>query len=272
VNYRLDHEANRQSVFGTYKGPPPPYKGITTRSQYVTMRDGVEIAVDVVLPKNLPPGYKIPALLSQTRYWRNMELRVPFKWFLKPESLNPDFKNFKPFFTSRGYALVLVDVRGTGASFGTWPYPWAADSIVDAGEIVDWIVAQSWSNGKVGGYGTSYVGTTAELLTVPHHPAVKAVIPMFNHPDAYTDIAFPGGVLNERFINDWGYFDRTLDRNVVPQEFGFWGRLIVKGVKPVDADTDHRHLQEAVGAHATNGDVHRIAQDIDCLDRRSDGP
>ena len=108
-----------------------------------------------------------------------MELRIPFRWFLKPDVLDPYFKDFQPFFTSHGYALVLVDVRGTGASFGTWPYPWTEDSIEDAREIVDWIVAQPWSNGKVGGYGISYLGTTAELLTALEHPAVQGVIPMF---------------------------------------------------------------------------------------------
>src|SRR4030042_4706311 len=114
----------RQADFGAYEGEPPQYEGMTTRSVYITMRDGVKLAAEVVLPKNLPAGARIPALLSQTRYWRAMELRAPFKWFLKPELLvDPHFRDFQPFFTSRGYALVVVDVRGTGASSGAWPRP-----------------------------------------------------------------------------------------------------------------------------------------------------
>jgi putative CocE/NonD family hydrolase len=271
VNHRRDNAAHSQAVFGAYEPPPPQYKGVTSQSLYISMRDGVRLAVEVALPKNLPPGTKIPALLSQTRYWRAMELRAPFKWFLKPEDLLPHSKGFKPFFTGQGYALVAVDVRGTGASFGTWPHPWPEDSIRDAGEIVDWIVSQPWSNGQVGGHGISYVGTTAELLAVPHHPAVKAVIPMFNHPDAYTDITFPGGVLNERFIRDWDYLDHALDQNNVPQEFGVLGRLVVKGVKPVDSDADRRLLQEAVRAHAINGDVYCVAQEVTYRDERPGG-
>ncbi|GAF74168.1 unnamed protein product, partial [marine sediment metagenome] len=195
--------------FGSFKPPEPDYQGVSIQSFYIPMRDGVKIAIEVVLPENLPPGEKIPALLTQTRYWRAMELRAPFKWFLSADQLSPDFKDFSPFFTNRGYALVSVDVRGTGASFGTWPYPWPEDSVKDAAEIVDWIVKQPWSNGSIGGFGISYIGTTAELLPVVDNPAVKAVIPMFNHPDAYIDIAFPGGVLNERFMKDWGNFDHT---------------------------------------------------------------
>jgi hypothetical protein len=66
------------------------------------MHDGVKLAAEIVLPKGFPPGTRIPALLSQTRYWRQMELRAPFRWFLKPEVLDPFFKNFQPFFTSHG--------------------------------------------------------------------------------------------------------------------------------------------------------------------------
>ena len=128
--------------------------------------------------------------------------------------LEPDDRDLKLFFTSQGYALVLLDVRGTGASFGAWPHPWPDDSVSDAADVVDWIVSQPWSDGNVGGYGISYVGTTAELLAVSDHPAVKAVIPMFNHPDAFTDIAFPGGIFHQRFTKSWSDFDRNLDRNV----------------------------------------------------------
>lgn len=253
----MNHAAKH---FGTHEVPAPQYEGMTTQSLYLTMRDGVRLAAEVILPGNLPPGTRIPALLFQTRYWRDMELRAPFKWFVTADVLNPDLKDFNPFFTSHGYALVLVDVRGTGASFGTWPYPWDEESIQDAGEIVDWIVAQPWSNGKVGGYGISYVGTTAELLAVTGHPAVKAAIPMFNHPDAYVDVGFPGGVLNERFIKIWGHFDRTLDRNQIPGEFGILGRLVLKGVKPVDSDEGRQLLEAAIRSHADNGDVFEMAQ------------
>jgi putative CocE/NonD family hydrolase len=269
---RLDTAKDRSARFGTYEAQPPRYKGITTQSVYIGMRDGVKLAAEIVLPKNLPAGAKIPALLSQTRYWRAMEMRAPFKWFLGPELLvDPNFRDFQPFFTSHGYAIVIVDVRGTGASFGGWPHPWPKESIADAAEIIDWIVAQTWSNGRVGAYGISYLGTTAELLAATNHPAVKAVIPMFNHPDAYTDIAFPGGLFDEKFVQAWGHFDRTLDRNIVPPEFGFIGRLLLKGVKPVDGGGGRRQLREAVHDHSSNGDVYELAQGLDYRDERPGG-
>jgi putative CocE/NonD family hydrolase len=254
--------------FGDVKSSKPAYKGMTTHSFYLPMRDGVKLAMDLVLPKGLSKGEKIPALLSQTRYWRAYELRAPFKWFLRPELLDPYYGGFQPYFTSHGYAIVLVDIRGTGASYGTWPYPWHKEANEDAREIIDWIVAQPWSNGKVAGYGISYLGTTAELLAVINHRAVKAIIPMFNHPDPYEDIAFPGGMLNERFIASWGYMDHVLDRNVVPNEFGLLGKLVVKGVKPVDGKSGRQQLEEAIKEHASNGDVYEMAKSVKYRDEQ----
>lgn len=262
---------NFEPTFGEFQPEAPQYKGIKTTSTYVTMRDGVDIAVEVFLPKGLVEDKKIPALLNQTRYWRATELRSPFKWFMDADNLNPRFKDFKPYFTSHGYALVYIDVRGTGASFGSWPYPWPPESIEDAGEIVDWIISQPWSNGKVGGYGISYIGTTAELLLVPNHPAVKAVVPQFNHPDAYSDNAFHGGLFNQRFVRDWGHLDDQLDRNVVPDIYGFLGRMVVKGVKPVDGPRGRSLLSEAVQAHKENAVVFELAKQLTFRDQSPEG-
>lgn len=236
-----------ESRFRRYKNySGPQYKGMTIQSLYIPMRDGVKIAVDLFLPKDLPSGVKIPTLVIQTRYWRAEEWRLGFGWLgrvLMAKAI--------PFFVEHGYALLQVDVRGTGASFGTRRHPWDIEEVKDNTDIVDWVVAQPWSNGQVGGYGTSYAGTTAELLTSVNHPAVKAAIPRFNEFDGYTDIAFPGGIYLEAFLEKWSDTNRDLDANCMPQAAGPM-RFLVKGVKPVDADKDRRLLQQAVRDHESN--------------------
>ncbi|MBI5033056.1 MAG: CocE/NonD family hydrolase [Chloroflexi bacterium] len=253
---------------GTY-APAARFSGRVNLSYYVLMRDGVKLAVDVLLPKNLPSSEKIPAILIYTRYWRLMELRAPFKWFLKPEQMSSRLSKLVPYFTSHGYAIVLVDVRGTGASFGVWQHPWTKESIDDACTVIDWIVAQPWSNGNVGGTGVSYVGTTTELLGVINHPAVKALLPMFNHPDAFIDIAFPGGVFNERFIRDWSDLDWVLDQNRIPGVLGALAGLVMKGVKPVDGAV--AELAQAVQEHHANGKVFELASQVTFRDDSGDG-
>jgi putative CocE/NonD family hydrolase len=226
---------------------------MSTQSLYITMRDGVRIAADVMLPKNLPEAAKIPAVLKMTCYWRAVDYRPPLSWFQRPGE-------FERVFTGHGYALVVVDVRGTGASFGTRPYPLSREEVLDGSDLVDWIIAQPWSNGKVGAIGTSYSGTTAELLAVNNHPAVKAVIPRFADHDIYFDIAFPGGVLFDWMMKNWGHYTHLLDNNIVPREAGLMGRLFVRGVKPVDGDRGRRLLKQAIAEHAENGDVYQLVK------------
>src|SRR6266550_543937 len=65
-----------------YKGyVEPKYKDFVQRSLYLTMRDGVKIAIDVVQPTELPPGEKIPTIMNMTRYWRSRQGNQPGTWF-----------------------------------------------------------------------------------------------------------------------------------------------------------------------------------------------
>jgi predicted acyl esterase len=69
----------------------PEYSGMDYSSYYITMRDGVRIAVDLYLPEGLKEGIRIPAILHQTCYMRSIQLRLPFRIFLggKPMIIPP---------------------------------------------------------------------------------------------------------------------------------------------------------------------------------------
>ena len=249
----------RVSKPGHYVGYSlPKYQEIEKTSFYVTMSDGVKIAVDLALPKNLKPGERLPAILDQTRYVRSVEYSWPFSIGQDRTSVT---NATQAFFVRHGYAYLKVDVRGSGASFGIRPYPWSPKETSDGAEIVDWIIKQPWSNGKIGTYGTSYTGTTAEFLLVNKHPSVLAAAIRFSLFDAYDDIAFPGGIHSKWFTKAWGHFNGILDRNQW-SEFGFFPSLAVKGVNPVDTDLDHILLNQASKQHLKNYDVHQEALGI----------
>lgn len=248
---------------GHYKGYTfPLYKGVQRSSFYLTMRDGVKIAVDLHLPKGLKEGDKVPTILFQTRYVRAIDYRWPVSLFKEG---SPETNNTMKLFVSHGYAWVDVDVRGSGASFGNRQYEWLPDEVKDGGEIVDWIVGQPWSNGKVGSLGWSYTGSTSEFLLLNNHPAVKAVAPRFSLFDTYTDIAYPGGVHLAWFTETWGKFNGILDRNSI-KELGVLAALTVKGTEPVDADRDGSMLAAAIKEHQANYDIHKQALGITCRD------
>ncbi len=220
---------------GTYKPRDAEWQDVERRSYYVPMRDGVRIAVDIYLPKRLDPARRLPTILEQTRYYRSTEKDGACSRSSRAE-----------WFAQRGYAYAIVDVRGTGASFGTRRTEFGAEEVKDGGDIASWIVAQPWSDGKIGATGVSYVGTTAELLLVNHHPAVKAVAPQFAGTDFYAEINVPGGVRNERFINAWGLGNRFLDAGRIPDAAGGGIPCAVDG-----ADGEAMRTR-AIAEHAAN--------------------
>src|SRR5262245_54461650 len=116
-------------------------------------------------------------------------------------------------FLRSGYAWVDVDVRGTGASGGAWRTPWFEDQRRDGYDLVDFIVRQPWSNGRVGSLGISYDGTCADMLLAEPHPAVRPVAPLFALYDVYTDVAVPGGIHSTGFTEAWSDYNRPPDAN-----------------------------------------------------------
>src|SRR5581483_12324341 len=102
-----------------------------------------------------------------------------------------------------GYAVALMDLRGAGISFGVKGSLMARDFVSDGPDVVDWIVAQPWSNGLVGATGISAVGMTANWLITAKHPAVRAIAPRFTTFDIFA-ATHPGGLISARFIGDIG--------------------------------------------------------------------
>ncbi|MCB1155550.1 hypothetical protein KDL45_17965, partial [bacterium] len=65
-------------------------RGVAYANTYVTMRDGVRIAVDYYLPEDLQKNEKLPTVFLQTRYWRRPDLRGWVSLFVDetPEELS----------------------------------------------------------------------------------------------------------------------------------------------------------------------------------------
>ncbi len=222
---------------------------------YVTMRDGVKIALDVWLPKEYSANEKKPTLLLMTRYWRATDVaflgRALMGLGLYPASEIPTGDRI---FNEEGYVVVRIDARGSGASFGRREMEWSRDEIKDYGEIIDWVVAQPWSNGNVGSFGVSYNGNTAELISINQHPALKAVAPLYGDYDPLDGLVQPGGVKN-RYTSMWsdlvGYMDKG-DICSLSDKKGFMcflTTLIHPGVKPVDGPDGRALLRQAINEH-----------------------
>jgi putative CocE/NonD family hydrolase len=156
---------------------------VTDRDVKIPMSDGVVLRADVIHPDK--PG-RYPVLITQTPYNKNGAVMA----------------GGVPYLQHRGYVQVIVDVRGTGGSEGTWN-SFDAREQRDGYEIVEWAAGQPWSDGNVGLIGPSYMGLNQLLTAAQHPPHLRAIFPIVPMADAYRDIVFSGGQVNVSFIPMW---------------------------------------------------------------------
>jgi putative CocE/NonD family hydrolase len=226
-------------------GMTPPAIPITPSGEkqmqavYIPMEDGTRIAVRISLPRNLEKAERIPAVIEATRYLTDIKTTFLLNALLK---LSGDTKiNLKIGHTlmEAGYAYIRVDARGSGASFGKREMEYSEEEIQDIGQVIDWVVRQSWSNGKVGAYGVSYSANTAELAAALNHPNLAAVAPLYADFEPLAGNVMPGGILNTFLIENWAAAVAADDANL--------GKgLLTGGIAPVDGDEGERLLKQAL--------------------------
>ncbi len=217
-------------------------------SLYVTAHDGTRIAIDVWLPKGLSPGQRTAALMKGTPYWRGPERDAPI--------LN-----------ARGYAVIGIDARGTGASFGTVGIMFSDAEVSDYASVADWITKQPWSNGNVGAYGFSYRGMTAANIASLPNPEIKAVAPLFDLTDLYL-LAYPGGAFESYLVRTWGELTRELNSGKAPCRGDPACERLDHGPQPVDSDADRTLLRQAIAAHAGDYNVYECLRAAPARDDR----
>jgi putative CocE/NonD family hydrolase len=152
------------------------------RSLYIPMADRCRLAVDVYPSPDSPSP--VPTILIFTPYYRRFALKAG-----APAGAEacPGVARWRDLFVPRGYALVAVDVRGTGASFGTRDSLRSLRERDDYARIADWVVAQPWSDGRLGATGISYGVAASDFLASSGNPAVRAIAPLSAVWDTYID-------------------------------------------------------------------------------------
>jgi uncharacterized protein len=164
---------------------PPTFEVAHDQNVPIKMRDGIVIRANVDRPD--APG-RFPVLLIQTPY--------------NKDAAGLAFNAAAGYFVRRGYAVVTTDVRGTGASSGSWDSFGEAEQ-ADGPEVVEWAAVQPWSSGKVGLWGPSYMALNQLYTAAQRPPHLEAIFPIVPMGDGYRDIVFSGGSPNLAFIPFW---------------------------------------------------------------------
>ena len=264
--------AERVSEFGRYEGySEARFDSWVRTSEYVTVRDGTRLAVDIVRPAvgGTVSDEAHPVVWTHSRYHRTpanlaaalpgsdeagAETRSEAEAQAEPEAQDAPHADPAPIISmvdgnpplmrlvQHGYVVVAVGVRGSGASFGRYEGLFSPAETRDAYDIIDWIAGQPWSDGNVGMFGGSYLGITQYMAASTGHPALKAIFPNVALFDMY-DALYPGGVYRKDMIDHWGLLTRTLDLTVQ--------------APPVDRDEDGSLLAAAIAEHEGNWDVEK---------------
>jgi uncharacterized protein len=246
---RAQEEA-KVSRFGEYKGySAPAYDSWVRTSEYLTMRDGVRIAIDVIRPARggKPAEEKLPVIWSHNRY-RRASVR---NGKVESDADSPLYQAFLKY----GYVLADADVRGSGASFGTWRGIFTPEETRDAYEITEWLASQPWCDGNVGMLGGSYLGITQLMAASTRPPHLKAIFPMVALFDLY-GVAFHNGVMFDDLIRTWS--DLTMELDKTP------------GVAPVDGKDGEAWLKAALEEHAGNRRLIDIVMPLRFRDSRDE--
>jgi predicted acyl esterase len=173
----------------------------------VKLRDGVTIYVDVFRPDGPAGERDLPAILSWSYYGKrsnppghdNFTLGVP------ANSLSNAcmFEGPEPWYWCKnGFAVINVDGRGVGHSEGDFGWFGKQDG-EDGYDVVEWVAAQHWSNGRVGMYGNSSLAMSQWWVAAEQPPHLACIAPWEGGTDLYreyfTDNGIPAVAFN-RFV------------------------------------------------------------------------
>src|SRR4051794_2048505 len=169
----------------------------------ITMSDGAVLRANIFLPGD--GKTQVPTVLTATGY--NKDATNPTG---RSCGTSGALATVNQSLVDHGMAAMLLDDRGTGASQGRWD-SWGQRTQDDYSDVLDWIQAQKWSDGKVGTTGGSYMGITSLLLAEKDAErvaqgkprAVRAIWAEVPMADAYRDVTFHGGATDTGFMPLW---------------------------------------------------------------------
>ena len=207
----------------------------------IAARDGTSIGVRVYRPDGAGP---FPALFGAAPYRFDNNKLPASAQFLWRETGPIEW------YVEQGYAYVHMDVRGSGRSGGPFEFLGRGEQN-DLCDVIEWIGAQPWSNGKVGGIGQSYFCMVQWFMGALAPPALACIAAHDGLADAYRAGCYHGGIPCDFFPGYWWYQNR------------FINRFPASGPSR-DQDTD---LTGMVAAHPTYDDFWRERSAFEVLDR-----
>jgi hypothetical protein len=163
----------------------------------VPMRDGVTLAADVYSGVGDEPR---PALVALSPYGKELQalaLTMPPQRRPSPMWDGCIEAGDIARVVGEGYAHVIGDLRGSGASEGEHIGNYNAGGVPlgqDAYDVIEWVAEQPWCDGNVGMIGISYFGSMQVFAAAERPPHLKAIFVSGGHFDFY-ETTYHGGIM-----------------------------------------------------------------------------
>ena len=155
----------------------------------LSMWDGTEVYVEVTRPATEGPW---PVILEASPYHGTLADREGMRILPEPRDQDGRSLGLTGYFAPKGYAVVMMDLRGTGMSDGCLDHLGPNDA-KDLEQVVEWAASAPWSNGRVGMTGHSYVGSTPSLAAATGAEGLETIVPSAGLATMY-DHQFQAGV------------------------------------------------------------------------------
>ncbi|MFD3499052.1 CocE/NonD family hydrolase [Streptomyces sp. NPDC058678] len=109
-----------------------------------------------------------------------------------------------PWYAGHGYASVRVDLRGHGNSEGMPGDEYSATELADGVEVVNWLAAQPWCDGRVGMFGIAWGGFNSLQIAALAPEPLKAIVTVCSTDDRYdNDVHYRGGSVLAVDMHAW---------------------------------------------------------------------
>ncbi|HTN24427.1 MAG TPA: CocE/NonD family hydrolase [Solirubrobacteraceae bacterium] len=158
----------------------PTYDDVRRTTHTLVVGDGTKIHLEIVKPVG---ARRLGVILEASPYEGTLYERTGERMVPLPGK-DGRLEGLAGFFPKRGYAVVFMDMRGTGLSSGCLNTLGPADER-DLRDAIEWAAGQPWSNGRVGMIGHSYVGSTPLAATVLKPKGLVTIVPSAGLPAIY---------------------------------------------------------------------------------------
>jgi uncharacterized protein len=201
---------------------------------YLTMRDGVQLAATVRLPrgKTLADG-PFPTVIEESGYaiaapHSLIDAELHLSGATTSDPLLPDTATAVGSLIAPllGFATVSLQMRGTGCSGGAFDL-FDLPTTYDGYDAVQIVASQPWvAHHKVGMVGISFSGISQMFVAGTRPPGLEAIAPMSLTDDLY-GTGFPGGMFNSGFAGSW-LAQRVADAKPAPEGGQTYAKVLIR--------------------------------------------